>query len=146
LPATIRIATNIKTKSATVLANPSQIRQVFMNLGINAGRAIGDRHGVLKIDMTETMVNSELAKLKEVEPGAYLQLTVSDTGHGMDKETMEHIFEPFFTSKSASESAGLGLAIVHSNVKRHGGFVTVESEPGKGSSFHVYLPRIESGK
>jgi signal transduction histidine kinase len=98
-----------------MLANPSQIRQVVMNLAINAGRAIGDRHGVLKIDLATIMVNAELAKLKDVKPGTYLQLTVSDTGRGMDEETMEHIFEPFFTSKSTSESAGLGLAIVHSN-------------------------------
>jgi PAS domain S-box-containing protein len=140
LPVTVRIITNIKAESAIILANPSQICQVIMNLGINAGGAIGDRHGVMKIDLTVSMVNAEVAKLKEVEPGAYMQLTVSDTGHGIDKETLEHIFDPFFTTKSASESAGLGLAIVHSNVKRHGGFVTVESELGKGSSFHVYLP------
>jgi PAS domain S-box-containing protein len=140
LPATIRIAPDIKVESARILANASQIRQVVMNLGINAGNAIGENHGVVQIGLAETGVDAGLAGVHGVEPGAYLQLTVSDNGRGMDEETMVHIFEPFFTSNVTSESSGLGLAIVHSNVKRHGGFVTVESEPGKGSSFHVYLP------
>jgi len=142
-PKTIKTHQSIEVKSDIVMGNASQIKQVIMNLGINAGRAIGDNMGELGVSLTSVEVNAELASLKEVDPGSYFRLTVSDTGCGMDPELMEHIFEPFYTTKKVGEGSGLGLSVVHGIVKSHGGFVNVESELGKGSRFHVYLPKIE---
>jgi len=140
---TITFSQNIEAKSDTVLANSNQIQQVIMNLGINAGWAIGDKMGELGVSLTEVEVDAKLAGLKEVAPGPYLRLSVSDTGRGMDSELVEHIFEPFYTTKKVGEGSGLGLSVVHGIVKSHGGFVTVDSEPAKGSTFHVYLPKIQ---
>jgi len=92
-------------------------------------------------------VDDRMASVQHVQPGtAYLQLSISDNGCGMDKETMQHLFEPFFTTKDVGKGTGLGLAVVHGIVKDHGGFVFVESKPGKGSSFHVYLPKSRGVK
>ena len=143
LRAPITIQQNIEAKSDTVLADSNQIQQVIMNLVINAGWAIGDKMGELGVSLTEVEVDAKLADLKEVSPGPYLRLSVSDTGRGMDSELMEHIFEPFYTTKKVGEGSGLGLSVVHGIVKSHGGFVTVDSEPAKGSTFHVYLPKVQ---
>ena len=80
----------------------------------------------------------------ELAPGPYVRLTVSDTGHGMDRGVMERIFDPFFTTKEPGEGTGMGLAMVHGIVKSHGGAITVHNDPGEGTMFHVYLPRLES--
>jgi signal transduction histidine kinase len=142
LPTTISIQPDIKMETSAILANASQIGQIIMNICMNAGDAIGENYGVLQIALLEIEVDALLAGAYEVQPGAYMQLTISDSGHGMDKETMEHIFEPFYTTKDVGKGTGLGLSVVHGLVRVHGGFVTVESEQGRGSSFHVYLPKM----
>jgi len=143
LPTTITIRQHIEATSSTVLADPTQIAQVIMNLGMNAGNAIGGQGGEIEITLIEAEVDTTLAEPQAVSPGSYAKLRVSDTGCGMTPKIYEHIFEPFFTTKDIGKGLGLGLSIVHGIVKSHGGFITVESKPGKGSRFQVYLPKIE---
>jgi len=144
LPATIEIRQNINADSGIVLADPIQIHQVLMNLCSNAAYAMRDTGGVLEIDLGDVNVDAELAaKHPDLNPGSYLRLTVKDTGCGMDREVMERIFEPFFTTKSPGEGTGMGLAVVHGIVKSYGGAIAVHSEPGEGSVFEMFLPRVE---
>ncbi|MCF8042845.1 MAG: PAS domain S-box protein [Desulfarculaceae bacterium] len=143
LPATITVASHLDAPREMVMADPSQVHQVMMNLATNAFQAMGSGGGVLNVILEPVELGSEqAAAFAELEPGPYLRLTVSDTGPGMDPQTMQRIFEPFFTTKDKSEGSGMGLAMVHSIVKNHGGEVTVQSRPGRGSMFEVYLPRL----
>jgi PAS domain S-box-containing protein len=144
LPTTIDIRQNIKTQSGMVLADPTQIHQVLMNLCSNAAYAMREEGGVLEISLADVVFDSvDAAPYPDLKPGPYLKLTVSDTGHGIDRAIMERIFDPFFTTKRPGEGTGMGLAVVHGIVKSYGGTVVVDSEPGKGSTFEVFLPRIE---
>jgi len=143
LPATITVDSHLDAPREMVLADPSQIHQVVMNLATNAFQAMGSKGGVLSLVLEPMELESEqAAAFAELEPGPYLRLTVSDTGQGMDPKTMRRIFEPFFTTKDKSEGSGMGLAMVHNIVKNHGGEVTVHSRPGQGSVFEVYLPLL----
>jgi len=100
--------------------------------------------GVMDLSLKSVEVDEDTASSHaDLEPGPYLRLTVSDTGEGMDPETLERIFEPFFTTKERSEGTGMGLAVVHGIVKNYGGAITARSEAGKGTTFDVYLPRVE---
>ncbi len=144
IPATIEIKEKITTGSDFVLADPSEIHQVLMNLCTNANHAMRDKGGVLEICLGEKILTPpEVTFYPDLEPGPYLILTVNDTGHGMAAPIRERIFEPYFTTKPTGEGTGLGLSVVHGIVKSCGGTITVESEPGKGSSFKVFLPPIE---
>ena len=142
LPSSIEIRQNIACDGDVVVADPTQIHQVIMNLCTNAGHAMRDRGGVMSVGL-ETLEVDESLILKsyaELSPGRYVRLRVSDTGHGMTSEILDHIFEPYFTTKEKGEGTGLGLAVVHGIVKFHNGTVSVFSEPGKGSTFEVLLP------
>lgn len=143
LPASIVIQSAIQNGKGSVLANASQVRQILMNLGINAGDAIGNQKGEVSIELSGVQVDMPLAKQHKVREGSYLRLTVSDSGCGMNEATMSRIFEPFFTTKAVGKGTGLGLAVVHGIIKGHQGFVTMDSQPGKGSRFHVYLPTLD---
>lgn len=143
LPTRIKIQPCIESETRLVLANPTQITQVIMNLGINAADAIGEQEGELEISLGDAIVDVELADLHNVQPGPYLLLGIRDSGSGMNQEVLEHLFEPFFTTKEVGKGSGLGLSVVHGIVKSHKGFVTVENTPEKGSIFHVYLPIVE---
>ncbi len=145
LPSTIEIRQQIATDCGTVLADPTQIHQIVINLCTNAYHAMRDRGGVLGIRLSALTVAEADDKVltQELEAGPYVLLEVSDSGHGMDRRTMEKIFEPYFTTKPKGEGTGLGLSIVHGIVKAHGGHITVYSEPGQGTTFHVYFPTIE---
>jgi signal transduction histidine kinase/ActR/RegA family two-component response regulator len=144
LPTTIEISQNIDKGCGAILADPIQIHQVMMNLCTNAYHAMREKGGVLGVTLTEVEIDScDLGSNMDLKPGPYLRLTVSDTGHGMERAEMERIFEPYFTTKSPGEGAGMGLAVVHGVARSHGGYITVYSEPGKGAAFHVYLPRID---
>jgi PAS domain S-box-containing protein len=127
-----------------VVANATQIHQVLMNLATNAWQALEGRPGsiVMSVD-TVTIAPDEEHPPTELTPGRYARLTVRDTGKGMDSTTLERIFEPFFTTKTVGSGTGLGLAVVHGIIADHGGRVTVESRPGEGSTFRVYLPGTE---
>ncbi len=144
LRSTIFIRRRSESASRLVPANSSQIEQVIMNLGMNAGDAIGEQGGEIDISLTDVEINEDWADTQAVQPGPYVQLCISDTGGGMRPDTLDHIFEPFFTTKEVGKGSGLGLAVVHGIVTSHEGFITVESTPGKGTMFHVYLPAIDT--
>jgi signal transduction histidine kinase len=145
LPTTIEIPQNIDTNCGPIVADLTQIHQVIMNLCTNAYHAMRDEGGVLEVSLSEVDLDSDaLSQYPDASPGTYVRLTVSDTGRGMDTEVMERIFDPFFTTKAVGEGTGMGLAVIHGIVKSHGGMISVQSEEGKGSTFHVYLPRLES--
>jgi len=143
LPTTIEIGQDIQADSGLVLADPAQIRQVMMNLGTNAAHAMAKPGGTLKVSLNEVYLDEETVKsYHDIKPGTYLRLSVSDTGHGMPAEVMKRIFEPYFTTKKTGEGTGMGLAVTHGIVKNLGGDITVNSEPGKGATFHVVLPKF----
>ena len=123
-----------------VHADPTQLQQVFMNLCLNARDAM-PAGGQVKIETRNVVIGEDVCREHvHATPGNYVLMTVSDTGLGMDDATAERIFEPFFTTKELGKGTGLGLATVYGIVKQHGGFIYVDTEPGKGSSFRVYFP------
>ena len=141
LPSTIAIQCELHEETGTVLADPTQLHQVLMNLCTNAAHAMQDVGGVLTVGLEACDIIAPEAIHPELAPGAYLRLMVRDTGQGMPPEIMERIFEPFFTTKGMGEGAGMGLAVVHGIVTKCGGVIAVESALGRGTTFRVYLPR-----
>ena len=145
LPSTIEMRRSIDKECGAVLADPTQMHQIIMNLCTNAYHAMKDTGGVLNVGLIAVDADARLVALHPgLQEGTYAKLTIGDTGHGMDRETMDRIFDPFFTTKGVGEGTGLGLANVHGIVTACGGVVAVYSEPGKGTRFSVYLPCIES--
>ena len=143
LPATVALS-YVETAPGTILADPTQIQQILMNLGINAAHAIGEGGGQLAVSLRRVELDSAiLGNRSTLKSGSYLQLTVHDTGCGMSPEVRQQIFKPFFTTRPKGEGNGLGLAIVQEIVTSHDGVITVDSELEKGTTFHVYLPLIK---
>ncbi len=147
LPSTIDIDRRLAAGDAVVMADPTRIKQVMINLGTNAGHAMREKGGLLVVRLTEEDLNGEEASelSPDLRAGSYVHIMVSDTGEGMDEQTLQRIFEPFFTTKKHGEGTGMGLAVVHGIVKDHQGAVTVWSRPGKGSTFSVLLPTVQTG-
>ena len=144
LPTSIEIRDYIEADPGIIEADTTQIHQIVMNLCTNAGHALREEGGTLHVRLTRVEVDRQTAlQHHELHDGPHVRLTVTDTGCGMDSETLEHIFDPYFTTKDVGEGTGLGLSVVHGIVNTHGGAITVESEPGKGTTFHVYFPVIE---
>jgi CheY-like chemotaxis protein len=143
LPATIEMKRNISSNSV-VLADSTQIHQLIINLCTNAAHAMEKKGGILTVELKDVKLEAELTQRPtNLVPGSYTQLTVSDTGHGMTPAVMERIFDPFFTTKEKGKGTGIGLSAVHGIIKSHAGEITVSSKPGKGSTFKVFLPRID---
>lgn len=144
LPATIEISHPPTQGLGLVLADPTQVHQVVMNLCTNAADAMRNNGGVLNIQLANVNLPSDNpGGSPELPEGAYLRLTVADTGHGMDRKIMDRIFDPFFTTKGPGRGTGLGLSVVHGIVRNHGGGITFTSEPDRGTTFHVFLPRSD---
>ncbi len=140
LPSSIEIHQNIRSDSL-VMCDPTQIHQVMINLCTNAGHAMEKTGGILDIRLEEGKLNSGIDSMpSDTISGPYIQLTVSDTGHGMPPEVLDKIFYPFFTTKEKGEGTGLGLSVVHGIVTNFGGTINVTSEVGKGTTFKVYFP------
>jgi PAS domain S-box-containing protein len=146
-PATVGIQQNIDNNCGLVLADPTQIHQVIINLCTNAVDAVRGSGGKIEVGLNKVEINGNTVFDNVSSPwGEYVQLTVSDNGKGMDEETIARIFDPFFTTKEAGEGTGLGLSVVHGIVKNHNGEITVWSELGKGSRFNIYLPALKTQK
>ena len=142
MPTTIEIRQNLQSEE-TAQADPIQIHQLLMNLCTNAAHAMPNG-GVLTVNLEDSALRSDDIKaFPDIKPGLYIKLSVSDTGHGMEPDVLNRIFDPFFTTKNKEEGTGLGLSVVHGIVKSHGGTITVQSEPDKGTVFIILLPAIE---
>jgi PAS domain S-box-containing protein len=143
LPATIKVCEHIASEGISFV-DPTQIHQIVMNLCINAYHAMRESGGLLELGIKDVMIDDlHAGRYLGVQPGPYVRISVSDNGCGIKKEVMGRIFEPYFTTKEVGVGTGMGLSVVYGIVKGHHGAVTVYSEPGKGSTFHVYLPRTE---
>lgn len=144
MPSTIDIRRQISVDSGSVLADPTQIHQVIMNLCTNAAQAIGEQAGELEVNLAAVTLNNETAaESLNLSGGAYLKLSVKDSGHGMTPGVQEQIFDPFFTTRRKSGGTGLGLSVVYGIIKQNGGAISVDSTPGSGTAFHVFLPQID---
>jgi PAS domain S-box-containing protein len=146
LPATIEIRQHIDS-DAIVMADPTQIHQILMNLCTNASHAMEKKVGLLEVTLGEATLSAETAaRMPEIIPGNYLRMSVSDTGEGIPPAALERIFDPFFTTKERGKGTGMGLAVVHGIVKSHGGMITVKSELNQGTTFDVYLPVVSKAR
>jgi len=145
IPSTIEVHYELKTSRDTVLADPTQMHQIVMNLCTNAAHAMRESGGELKVILTEAHVGpEETGHFEGVAPGDFLRISVSDTGSGISGDIIDKIFEPYFTTKEQGQGTGLGLAVIHGIIQGCGGHIAVESEPGKGSAFHVLLPVVDA--
>ena len=143
IPKTIKIVLGSRGRVSEIMADPSQVTQILMNLAVNARDAMPDG-GTLTLATENVFLDNDFVRTHpEVEPGEYVLLTVSDTGHGMDKQTLERIFDPFFSTKEVGKGTGLGLATVYGIVKQHHGHIECASEPGQGTVFRIYFPALE---
>lgn len=147
LPTTIEIQQNIQSNLGTVLADPTQIHQVLMNLCTNASHSMRQEGGVLKVTLDVIAFNqNQKLYYPNLKPGNYFKLSVSDTGCGIPPDVLPRIFDPYFTTKEVGEGTGLGLSVVHGIVQSHGGGIDVNSRLQAGTTFHVYFPCLQKEK
>lgn len=140
IPTTISIESSIESNSL-VMANPSQIHQVLMNLCTNSAHAMEEGGGRLRLQIKDVTITSDSEALKNgMEPGEYVQICVSDTGTGIKTENLQSIFEPYFTTKEVGKGTGIGLAVVHGIIQGCNGFIDVNSTVGRGTTFEIYFP------
>jgi len=144
IPTSVRIEVELNSESS-ILAEPTQIHQLVMNLFTNAVHAIGENSGTITLELNDRMVDEEFCRLHPgLQPGRYVHLRVTDTGSGIESHVLDHIFDPFFTTKPHGEGTGLGLSMVHGIVKKLQGAVTVYSDVGKGTVFNIFIPCRDS--
>jgi signal transduction histidine kinase/ActR/RegA family two-component response regulator len=144
LPATIEIKQDLSSK-ATVLANPTQLHQITMNLCTNAWHAMKEDGGILSISLDDTTFGPDVTDLHSgISPGKFVKFSVCDTGHGIPAHIINRVFDPYFTTKGVGEGSGMGLSVVQGIVQSCHGFVQLESDEGEGTSVHVYLPVLEA--
>jgi signal transduction histidine kinase/DNA-binding NarL/FixJ family response regulator len=145
LPANIDVHENIKTTSSSILANVIHIHQILLNLCNNASHAMSEKGGVLKVGLVDIDIESDtIINNTHLKQGKYVRLSVSDTGSGMKQEVTERVFEPFFTTKEVGKGTGMGLSVVHGIVKKCNAIIGIESQEGKGTTFNIFFPRIQT--
>jgi CheY-like chemotaxis protein len=143
LPSTIEIRQHVNKHAGMILADPTQLHQVLMNLCVNAEYAMRDTGNLLEIRIDAVAADdAPVEQYPILERRPYVRLSVRDTGFGMPPEVAEKIFDPFFTTKPTGEGTGMGLAVVHGIITHHNGIITVDSTPGVGTTFTIYLPQI----
>jgi len=143
LPSTIEITQHLSRKVGNVMADPTQIHQIIINLCTNAAQAMEEEGGQLTIQLSQVDLSAQdVSAHPDVQPGSYVKLSVQDTGKGISPDIIGKIFLPYFTTKDKGKGTGLGLAMVHGIIKSYGGFIDVKSRPGKGTVFHVCIPTI----
>ncbi len=144
LPATIEITQDIDTETGLIFADPTQIHQILINLSANACHAMEETGGTLDISLKELDLSRDsITYESHFDSGSFIQLSVSDSGPGMTQEVRNKIFDPYFTTKGVGKGTGMGLSIVHGIIKNYGGFITLSSDPGKGTTFHIFIPVID---
>ena len=144
IPTNIDIVTDIDTDVGYINADATQIHQILMNLCTNAAHAMHDGGGTLTISLKKVDINEEFQNsMAEVKPGAYVNLRVADTGHGIEAQHRHRIFEPYFTTKEKVSGTGLGLYVVHGIVQQYNGRIDVTGKPGQGTAFSIFFPEIE---
>jgi two-component system, cell cycle sensor histidine kinase and response regulator CckA len=149
LPSTVKIQQWIPGRSPMIMADPTHVHQILMNLCTNANHAMEEAGGTLEIRMAEVTCDAgTMESTQDLLPGKYLKLSVKDSGPGMSPDVLERIFDPYFTTKPNvdGDGSGLGLAVVHGIVHSHGGVIEVQSEPGTGTTVDVFFPVIETGE
>jgi len=146
IPMNININNDIKADCGMVLADPTQVHQIVMNLITNAYHAVEGSAGTIKLELTEVDFQKDDLHDIMTKSGKYACISVGDNGTGIDLSLIDKIFEPYFTTKKQGKGTGLGLSVVHGIVKDHGGDIRVISDVGKGTVFHVYLPLLEDAK
>ena len=144
IPTTISLSQNIQSDCNAIKADPTKIHQIVMNLTTNAYHAMENDGGELKVVLKEVKLGQQDLKYTDLTPGRYACLTISDTGIGITKDVIDKIFDPFFTTKEKGKGTGMGLSVVHGIIKNMNGKIEVDSELGKGTEFHVYLPIVEN--
>ncbi len=143
LPTTVEFLTDIDQNCGTIMADPTKISQVIMNLYTNAFHALKDEKGTLQVTLHRQELDAEESRKYGLNPGPVIALSISDTGCGMDAETITHIFDPYFTTKEKGRGTGLGLAVVHGIIESYKGHIEVESKLGVGTTFRVFIPAFD---
>jgi len=143
-PVNIKIEQNLSADTYPVMGNDTQINQLLINLCNNAVDALPEKEGIITIELLNETIDIQQTKHQtKLKPGQYAKLKVSDNGIGMDTEILDRVFEPYFTTKDIGEGTGIGMAVVHGIVERHGGAIAVDSKPGRGTTFTIFLPAHE---
>ncbi|MCB0279058.1 MAG: response regulator [Calditrichaeota bacterium] len=144
-PSTVKVNIQIDKECAQISGNGSQLHQVVMNICTNANHAMSEGGGELTVSLSmEDITEQRALSMNNLNPGDYVKLTIADSGVGMDQSTKERIFEPFFTTKDVGKGTGLGLSVTHGIVLSHRGYIQVDSEAGKGTTFTIYFPALKN--
>ena len=144
IPSSVELRSNIVNDLQPIMADPTQIHQVVINLCTNAAHAMEENGGILEVNLTQIEIDEPSSyKFSQASPGLYIQLTVSDTGHGIDPMVEDRIFDPYFTTKETDKGTGIGLSVVHGIVKNHDGAIIVDSQLNIGTTIKVMFPVIE---
>lgn len=144
IPCAVAIESDLEGDGLDVMVDPNSVHRILVNLCKNAVQAIGDQAGVIRFELKPVMLDARAALRLQTVPGRFVRLSVQDSGRGMDADTVGRIFEPFFTTKAMGQGSGLGLSVVHGIVTHAGGGIEVESQPGAGSCFRIFLPAVEA--